>query len=224
MDFNFLKGKCSACGVKETKGWASSSLWQWQRGSLSEQQRSSVISWLYAVWFVTGRFLVGVYKDPSSSLTVFAITRADSDQQLWFCRKRSLEGPTCQPNSVQPHARLSTKELSCPCSGKAFLCGRNKTIQPTDQPATPFISYIKSGCRSCRWATLPIARQKPRNLTKKLLTEVRGVHAGSGEQLDPHRTYQPGSGRKEVCTCGPVVPLHTTPCLMYRYRAAWLLA
>lgn len=51
-----------------------------------------------------------------------------------------------------------------------------------------------------------------------------GVHAGSGEQLDPHRTYQPGSGRKEVCTCGPVVPLHTTPCLMNRYRVGWLLA
>ncbi|TNN55074.1 hypothetical protein EYF80_034703 [Liparis tanakae] len=74
--------------------------------------------------------------------------------------------------------------------------------------------------------TRPICGQpkKTRILTKKLLTEVWGVHAGSGGQQDPHRTYQPGSGRKEGCTCGPVVPLHTTPCPMHRDRAAWLWA
>lgn len=164
---------------------------------------------------------MGVYKDPSSSLTVFAITGADSNKVLWFCSTRSLEGLTCQPNSVQPHARLSAKELSCPCSGKAFLCGHNKTIQPTNQPTSQPLPLSAASNLDAAHAGEPQypSLGKTEDPNKKLLTEVWGVHAGSGEQLDPHRTYQPGSGRKEVCTCGPVVPLHTTPCLMNRYRA-----
>lgn len=53
-----------------------------------------------------------------------------------FVVTRSPEGPSCQPNSVQPHARLTTKVLIFPCSGKAFLCGRNWTIQTTNQPTS----------------------------------------------------------------------------------------
>lgn len=106
------------------------------------------------------------------------------------------------------------KELSCPCSGKAFLCGHNKTIQPT--------SHSLYQLHQIWMLLMPVSHYQTFCNTddpnKNLLTEVWGVHAGSGEQLDPHRTYQPGSGRKEVCTCGPVVPLHTTPCLMNRYR------
>lgn len=64
-----------------------------------------------------------------------------------------------------------------------------------------------------------LTTEDPNENKNELLTEVWRVHAGSREQLDPRGTYQPGCGRKEVCTCGPVVPLHTTPCLTNRYRA-----
>lgn len=119
---------------------------------------------------------------------------------------------------------LGSPSDSCPapCSGKASLCGRKKTIKPTSQPH-PLSAEFNLDAAHAGELHNP-SPGKTTWLKKKLLTEGLGVHAGSGEQLDPHGTYQPGSGRKEVCTCGLVVPLHTTPCLKNRYRAGWLLA
>lgn len=123
---------------------------------------------------MTGRFLVGVYKDPSSSLAVFAITRADSNKLLWFCSNRSLEGLTCQPNSVQPHARLSTKEVSCPCSGKAFLCGHNKTIQPTNRPASHSLYQL----HQIWMLPMPVSHTTHHSAQPRILTKNSSLRCG----------------------------------------------
>lgn len=120
-------------------------------------------------------------------------------------------------SQTQSNLMLSSlQELSCPCSANAFFCGHNKTIQPASHPPNQLL-IIRMPPMLVSHAMLII--EDPNQKINNLLTEVWWVHAGSREQLDPRGTYQPGSGRKEVCTCGPVVPLHTTPCLMNRYRA-----
>lgn len=174
-----------------------------------------------------------VYKDqvkfPELSLPFLELTQTSCSG---FVATAAWREKTCQPNSVQPHAWLSTKEffVSAHAVAKLSRVGARRPFnqptnnQPTDQPATPCyqLHYIWMLPMLVSHATHHSA--KPRILTKKLLTEVWGVHAGNGEQLDPRRTYQPGSGRREICTCGPAVPLHTTPYLRNRYRAGWLLA
>lgn len=115
---------------------------------------------------------------------------------------------------------LSSLPKTSPC------CLTKPFDQPTSQPL-PLSAASVHGCCPCRRAALPVTRHKTmRILTKKRKRKKQpyGVHAESGVQLGPHRSYQPGSGSKEVCTCGPAVPLHTTPCLMNRYRVGWLLA
>lgn len=158
-------------------------------------------------------------------MEVFIIDGADPDQLLWFCCNKSPGGSPVPAKLSPTSCSALHQRVMLPVQWQRFPVWAQQNHlanQPTSQPATPFISCAKSGCCSCRWATLPVCGETEDPNIKKVLTEVWGIHAGSGVQLDPHRTYQPGGGRKEVCTCGPVVPLHTTPCLKNRYRAAWL--
>lgn len=172
---------------------------------------------------------MNVYKDQLGSLnSIFELTQTSCS-----CFGQQEPGGRKRASQTQSNLMLGSQPKSffffCPCSGKAFLIWRNKTIQPTNQPTNrPASHSLLSAAVHLDAAHAGEPRYpslgKTEDPNKKLLTEVWGVHAGNGEQLDPRRTYQPGSGRKEICTCGPVVPLHTTPYLMNRYRAGWLLA
>ncbi len=201
----------------ETEGWASSSIWQWQRGGEGDPKRARASSkdppWhqpifccLVCDWQVFGGCLQKV-------LDCLCDSKADLNKLLCFFFSKKEVGVT--------HAQLATKDFSCPCSGKAFLCEHNKTDQLTSQPL-PLSAASNLDAAHAGEPHNPLL-VKTEDPNKKLLTAVWRVHAVSGEQLDLHRTYQPGSVRKEVCTCGLVVPLRTTPCLMNRHKVGWLL-
>lgn len=162
--------------------------------------------WLAGFWW---EFTKKILQVPWLSLRLLKLTWRSCSG---LCSDRSLEGLMLGS---------PTKYNLAPCSGKAFLRRCNKTNQSTSQPlplsAASNLDAAHAG--EPRYPSLG----KTEYLNKKLLTAVWRVHAGSGEQLALHRTYQPGSVRKEVCTCGPAVPLHTTPCLMNRHKVGWLL-